>query len=102
MFNENLDLLISRISGFETMVSNGFKTMDERMTTMEAKLIGIGNKVNGIESRLIDIEQKQIALDIQMESRFYALEVLIDKSTDPLTVRSKQPGRGLSRGRGKV
>jgi hypothetical protein len=102
MSNETLDLLISRISGFETTVSEGFKTMDERMIAMEARMAGIGIKVNSIESRLIDIEHKQIAQDIQFESRFYSIEVLLDKNTDPITVRNRQPGKSLPRGRGKI
>ena len=102
MSKEVIDLLISRISALEKTVIEGFKTMDERLTSLEHKLAGLGVRYNNMESRLINIEQRQIAHEIQIESRFYSIEVLLDKNTDPITVRNKHPGKMLPGGRGKV
>lgn len=100
--NETLHLLLTRILGLETIVSEGFKTMDERMIAMDAKLANISSKLNKVEYRLIDIEQNQISQDIQIESRFYSIEVLLDKNADPMSViRNKPQGKTTSKGRGK-
>lgn len=100
--NETIDMLISRISALEKTVKEGFKTMDERLTSLEIKLTGIGTRYNNMESRLIDIEQRQIAHEIQIESRFYSIEVLLDRNTDSNSGQNKHPGKTLPKGRGKV
>ncbi|SFM92934.1 hypothetical protein SAMN05428949_1355 [Chitinophaga sp. YR627] len=98
--NETIDMLISRISALEKTVKEGFKTMDERLTSLETKLTGIGTRFNNMESRMIDIEQRQIAHEIQIESRFYSIEVLLDRNTDPNAGRNKHTGKTLPKGRG--
>ncbi|ACU61566.1 hypothetical protein [Chitinophaga pinensis] len=100
--NETIDMLISRISALEKTVQEGFKTMDERLTSLELILTGIGTRFNNMESRMIDIEQRQIAHEIQIESRFYSIEVLLEKNTEPNPAWNKHPGKTPPKGRGKV
>ncbi|QHS58622.1 hypothetical protein [Chitinophaga agri] len=85
----------------ETIVSEEFKTMDERMIAMDAKLANTVSKLNNIENRLIDVEQKQIAQDVQIESRFYSIEVILEKLADQLSGKKQTQGKTMAKGRGK-
>ena len=99
-----LALLINMDKKIDAM-DKRMETMERRMEIMEKKIDALTDRVTilekkvvMVESRQIDIEQKFTAMDIQMESRFYSLEVLLDKNAEPPAARKTVP-RQVAKGR---
>ena len=84
ILTEGVDALETNLNNFRNEVREEFKVMGERVTVVE-------KNVAMIESRQIDIEQRFTAMESQMDSRFYALESLIDKNVEPPGARKNIP-----------
>jgi chaperonin cofactor prefoldin len=87
-----VDSLEINLCDFRKEVKVELRALGERVTILEKKVVMI-------ESRQIDIEQKFVAMDIQMESRFYSLEALLDKNAEPPGARKNIP-KQVTKGRG--
>lgn len=72
--------------------------LSAKVNELDTKVTDLGTKVKLIESRQIDIEHKFVAMEVQMESRFFSLEVLIDKNAAPPSAKKNIP-RHTSKGR---
>jgi predicted nucleic acid-binding Zn-ribbon protein len=90
--------LAVRVDSLEINLSDFKKEVREEFRIFGDKVVIVEKKVVMIESRQIDLEQKLISLEIQIESRFYSLEVLLDKNADPMSVKNKSLGK-MGKGR---
>ncbi|PWV56071.1 hypothetical protein [Chitinophaga sp. S165] len=84
-----VDSLEANLNNFRIDVAAEFNFLREKVTVIEKKVVLI-------ESRHIDVEQKLIALEVQSESRFYSLEVLLERATGPISAKNKNTGKSMA------
>ncbi|SHN17262.1 hypothetical protein [Chitinophaga sp. CF418] len=95
---EKVDVLIIRVDALEVNLYSFRKEVKEEFRVLGERVAIVEKKTSMIESRQIDIEQKFVAMEIQIESRFFSLEVLLDKNAEPASVKKNIP-RHATKGR---
>ncbi|PSL20878.1 hypothetical protein [Chitinophaga ginsengisoli] len=96
--DKKIDAMTTRVEALEINLCDFRKEVREELRALGDRVSILEKKVVMVESRQIDIEQKFTAMDIQMESRFYSLEVLLDKNAEPPAARKTVP-RQVAKGR---